>query len=202
MGPVAEVRARAGGAVRLDAAAPAPIRHTDEQREAIEGITGSLGSFRVHLLHGVTGSGKTEVYLSVIEAALARGESALALVPEISLTPQALARFEDRFGSVGVAVLHSGLTAGRRHQEWSRARRGEARVVVGARSALFAPLEKVGVIIVDEEHDASYKQDESPRYHARDAAIKRAQMAGCPCVLGSATPSLESWANATGDAAR
>jgi primosomal protein N' (replication factor Y) (superfamily II helicase) len=147
------------------------------------------------LLHGVTGSGKTEVYLQVIAAALAAGRTALVLVPEISLTPQLAARFRARFGDL-VAILHSGLSETARLGEWSRLRRGEARIAVGARSAVFAPLTGLGVIVVDEEHDGSFKQDEGVRYHARDVALVRAQRAGAVCVLGSATPSLESAAHA------
>jgi primosomal protein N' (replication factor Y) len=176
---------------------------TEAQTAAVEGIAGSLGSFAVHLLYGVTGSGKTEVYLRVIERALAAGKSALVLVPEIALTPQTAGRFLGRFGGMaggtgGVAVLHSGLSAGERHRQWAMAAGGLAKVVVGARSAVFAPVANLGVIVVDEEHDSSFKQDQLPRYHGRDVAIKRGQVEGCPVVLGSATPSLESWANAVG----
>src|SRR6185503_16558181 len=152
-------------------------------------------AFTPFLLHGVTGSGKTEVYLRVIAKALEAGRTALVLVPEISLTPQLAARFRARFGDL-VAILHSGLSETARFGEWSRLRRGEARIAVGARSAVFAPLANLGVIVVDEEHDGSFKQDESPRYHARDVALVRAQRAGAVCVLGSATPSLESHAHA------
>jgi primosomal protein N' (replication factor Y) len=183
-----------GGAALLpNAARPTP---TPAQQGVIDGISGALGRFGVHLLHGVTGSGKTEVYLRVLERVLERGGSALVLVPEISLTPQTAGRFVERFRSAGVAVLHSGLSASQRHKEWTRAAGGGARVVVGARSAVFAPLERLGLIVVDEEHAPDYKQDQLPRYHGRDVAIKRAHMEGCPVVLGSATPSLESWANA------
>jgi primosomal protein N' (replication factor Y) len=156
---------------------------------------GAPAAFTPFLLHGVTGSGKTEVYLQVIAEALARGKTALVLVPEISLTPQLAARFRARFGDQ-VAILHSGLTETARLGEWSRLRRGEARIAVGARSAVFAPLSDLGVIVVDEEHDGSFKQDEGVRYHARDVALVRAQRAGAVCVLGSATPSLESAAHA------
>ena len=149
------------------------------------------------LLHGVTGSGKTEVYLCVIAQTLAAGKTALVLVPEISLTPQLAARFRARFGDK-VAILHSGLTEQARLGEWSRLHRGEAVIAVGARSAVFAPLSRLGVIVVDEEHDGSFKQDEGVRYHARDVALVRAQRAGAVCVLGSATPSLESHAHAVG----
>mgnify|MGYP001189967271 CR=1 FL=1 len=171
---------------------------TEEQRSAAEGISEALGGFGVHLIRGVTGSGKTEVYLRVLARALERGRSGLVLVPEIALTPQTSKRFLDRFEAAGVAVLHSGLSSAERHRQWARAARGEARVVVGARSAVFAPMRDLGVIVVDEEHDHSYKQDQLPRYNARDVAIKRGQIEGATVVLGSATPSLESWANATG----
>jgi primosomal protein N' (replication factor Y) len=169
---------------------------TPDQSAAADAIERALGTFRVHLLHGVTGSGKTEVYLRVIERALALGKAAIVLVPEIALTPQTSARFTSRLGASRVAVLHSGLTPTQRHHEWARLSEGRASVVVGARSAVFAPLMNLGVVIVDEEHDTSYKQDQLPRYHGRDAAIKRAQLESCPVVLGSATPSLESWNNA------
>lgn len=172
---------------------------TADQARTIEGIVKGLGTFGVHLLRGVTGSGKTEVYLRVLRQVTDAGQSAIVLVPEIALTPQTAARFEKRFtgaGLPGVAVLHSGLTASQRHAAWARVASGEARVVVGARSAIFAPVVKLGLIVVDEEHDGSYKQDQLPRYHGRDVAIKRAQLSNCPVILGSATPSLESWSNA------
>ena len=152
-------------------------------------------AFTPFLLHGVTGSGKTEVYLRVIAEALEAGRTALVLVPEISLTPQLAARFRARFGD-RVAILHSGMSERARLGEWSRLRRGEARIAVGARSAIFAPLAGLGVIVVDEEHDGSFKQDEGVKYHARDVALVRAQRAGAVCVLGSATPSLETSAHA------
>ncbi|MEM6332950.1 MAG: primosomal protein N' [Planctomycetota bacterium] len=160
------------------------------------------GRFSVSLLRGVTGSGKTEVYLRLIERLLAETDrGAIVLVPEIALTPQTVGRFVARLGGAGVegggvAVLHSGLSPAQRHAQWARVREGSARVVVGARSAVFAPLPRVGLIVVDEEHESSYKQDQLPRYHARDVAIRRAQMAGAAVVLGSATPSLESWRHA------
>jgi len=169
---------------------------TSEQAQAIEGIAASLGEFSTHLLHGITGSGKTEVYLKLIEQALAHNTTAIMLVPEIALTPQTAGRVQSRFGSERVAVLHSGLTAAQRNSAWASILDGSAKVVVGARSAIFAPLKNIGIIIVDEEHDSSYKQDQLPRYNARDVAIKRAHAASCPVLLGSATPSLESWANA------
>lgn len=173
-----------------------PIKPTAQQTRIIDGVSETLGSFRVHLLRGITGSGKTEVYLRLVGRVLERGQTAMILVPEIALTPQTSARLLARFADHGVAVLHSGLTASQRHQQWAMAASGEARVVVGARSAVFAPVEKVGLIVVDEEHAADYKQDQLPRYHARDVAIKRAQLAGCPVLLCSATPSLESWNSA------
>ncbi|MFC4772492.1 primosomal protein N' [Enterococcus hermanniensis] len=175
------------------------IEHTtalqlnDEQQTAYEAISKASADneHRVFLLEGVTGSGKTEVYLQVIQDVLAKQQTAMMLVPEISLTPQMATRFKARFGSE-VAVLHSGLSQGEKYDEWRKLERGEAHVVVGARSAIFAPLENLGVIIIDEEHETSYKQDESPRYHARDLAIWRGKYHNCPVVLGSATPSLES----------
>src|SRR3990167_3551451 len=151
------------------------------------------------LLHGVTGSGKTEVYLRAMEQALALGKSALILVPEIALTPQTVERFRARFdrtqGKRLIAVLHSHLSEGERRDEWLRLHRGEARIAIGARSAVFAPLCNLGLIIVDEEHETSYKQEETPRYHARDVAVVRAGYEGCPIILGSATPSIESYQN-------
>jgi primosomal protein N' (replication factor Y) len=153
------------------------------------------GGFSVVLLHGVTGSGKTEIYLHLIARCLERGRSALMLVPEIALTPAMQSLFFSRFGGQ-VALLHSGLTEGERDDAWWRVRRGEAKVVLGTRSAVFAPLANLGVVIVDEEHDSSYKQDETPRYNGRDVAVVRAQLAGAVALLGSATPSLESYWNA------
>ena len=151
------------------------------------------------LLHGVTGCGKTEIYLQAIAHALEQGKGAIVLVPEISLTPQTVERFKARFSSgklqTLVAVLHSHLSAGERHDEWHKIRQGRARIVIGARSAIFAPVEPLGLIIVDEEHEHTYKQEEAPRYHARDVAIMRGQMENAVVVLGSATPSLESYYN-------
>ena len=152
------------------------------------------------LLHGVTGSGKTEIYLQTIAHALRQGKGAIVLVPEISLTPQTVERFKARFSSgplqTLVAVLHSHLSAGERHDEWHKIRQGRARIVIGARSAIFAPVDPLGLIIVDEEHEHSYKQEEAPRYHARDVAVVRGQREGAVVVLGSATPSMESFYNA------
>ena len=148
------------------------------------------------LLHGVTGSGKTEIYLQAIQTVLEGGGGALVLVPEISLTPQTVERFKSRFPSELIAVLHSHLSAGERHDEWHRIRSGSARVAIGARSAVFAPVHDLRLIVVDEEHELSYKQDEVPRYHARDLAIVRAQIARATILLGSATPALESYHNA------
>jgi len=181
---------------RIAASTAEPPTPTAAQAEIVEGIAADLGNFGVDLLRGVTGSGKTEVYLRLIGRVLERGQSALVLVPEISLTPQTAGRFAARYSDAGVAVMHSGLTATQRHAEWERARTGEARLVIGARSAVFAPVRDLGLIVVDEEHDGSYKQDQLPRYHARDVAIKRAQLAGARVLLGSATPSIESWHNA------
>ncbi|WP_071130271.1 primosomal protein N' [Enterococcus timonensis] len=170
---------------------------TDEQQVAFTKIDDARKEKQAEtfLLEGITGSGKTEVYLQVIQEALNNGQTALMLVPEIALTPQMVQRFKGRFGNL-VAVLHSGLGQGERYDEWRKIQRGEASVVVGARSAVFAPLENLGVIIIDEEHETSYKQSDTPRYHARDLAQFRSQFHHCPLVLGSATPSLESRARA------
>ena len=167
-----------------------------EQKEACEAVVGAIGKEHPSfLLQGITGSGKTEVYLQIIQGALDMGKTAIVLVPEISLTPQMTERFIARFGDK-VAILHSGLSNGEKYDEWRKVERGEAQVVVGARSAIFAPLKNLGVIIIDEEHEASYKQDSNPRYHARDVALLRAQYNQAALVLGSATPSLESRARA------
>ena len=172
-----------------------------EQAHALKEIALALDSpekARPILLHGVTGSGKTEIYLQAIRAALERGHTAIVLVPEISLTPQTVERFKGRFADVqdAVAVLHSHLSEGERHDEWHKIHSGRARIVIGARSAIFAPLKNLGLIVVDEEHETTYKQEEAPRYHARDVAIVRAKIEKCVAVLGSATPSLESYHNA------
>ena len=174
----------------------------DEQSRALKEITEGLDSpenARPILLHGVTGSGKTEIYLQAIRAALDRGRSAIVLVPEISLTPQTVERFKGRFAEVqdAVAVLHSHLSEGERHDEWHKIHSGRARIVIGARSAVFAPLKNLGLIVVDEEHETTYKQEEAPRYHARDVAVVRAKIEKCVVILGSATPSLESYHNAS-----
>jgi primosomal protein N' (replication factor Y) len=188
-----DLRAAAVTAATDAMAAPA-FRPNEEQQASIEAIAAASG-FRSFLLDGVTGSGKTEVYLQAIADCLARGRQALVLVPEIGLTPQALARFRARLG-VPVHALHSGLGDAARARAWTAAWRGDARVVVGTRSAVFTPLPEAGLVVVDEEHDGSYKQFDGIRYHARDFAIVRARALGVPIVLGSATPSLESLHNA------
>jgi len=167
-----------------------------EQQTALETIKASMDTEKPKpvLLHGVTGSGKTEVYLQAIQHALDRGQGAIVLVPEIALTPQTVDRFRSRFGDC-VAVLHSSLSDGERHDEWHRIRNGEAQIAIGARSALFSPIENVGLIVVDEEHEATYKQDEAPRYNARDVAVMRGRLENCCVVLGSATPAMESFNN-------
>jgi len=163
--------------------------------KAIASISESINSFKCFLLHGITGSGKTEVYLRCIDAVLENNRQALVLVPEISLTPQLVNRFRQRFDAV-IDVLHSAMNDTQRMQAWERARRGDAAILIGTRSAVFVPLARPGIIILDEEHDSSFKQQDGFRYHARDVAIKRASMEGIPVVMGSATPSLESWHNA------
>ncbi|EZP77986.1 primosome assembly protein PriA [Parageobacillus genomosp. 1] len=174
-----------------------PLPLTAEQEKALSAIAKCVraNEHSVFLLYGVTGSGKTEVYMQAMEEVLRQGKEAIVLVPEISLTPQMVERFKGRFGSQ-VAVLHSGLSVGEKYDEWRKIHRKEVQLVVGARSAIFAPFENLGMIIIDEEHEASYKQEENPRYHARDVAIYRARLHGCPVVLGSATPSLETFARA------
>jgi primosomal protein N' (replication factor Y) len=168
-----------------------------EQQRALDQIVATIDErhYTTFLLHGVTSSGKTEIYIRAMREALVRGSTALMLVPEISLTPVFSRRLRTEFGDA-VAILHSSLSEGERNDEWRRIREGAARVVIGTRSAVFAPLDKIGLVIVDEEHDASYKQDETPRYHGRDTAIVRALRAEAVVVLGSATPSLESFHNA------
>ncbi|MBU5444257.1 primosomal protein N' [Paenibacillus sp. MSJ-34] len=171
-----------------------PLPLTAEQSRVYAQIASDLDARRheAYLLHGVTGSGKTEVYLQAIERCIAQDRAAIVLVPEISLTPQMVERFKSRFGSM-VAVMHSRLSDGERYDEWRKIREGRVKVAIGARSAVFAPFERLGLIIIDEEHETSYKQEESPKYHARDVAMKRAERHGAVVVLGSATPSLESY---------
>ena len=170
------------------------IRLNEPQTEALAAVASGLGVFKVFLLHGVTGSGKTAVYLAAMQRALDRGLASILLVPEIGLTPQTAGQLDAAFGEK-VALLHSALTPEERSEQWRRIRRGEAPIVVGTRSAIFAPVPNLGLILVDEEHDQSYKQEETPRYNARDVAVMRAKLAGAVVVLGSATPSLESWQN-------
>ncbi|GIP25283.1 primosomal protein N' [Paenibacillus sp. J23TS9] len=171
-----------------------PLQLNDEQQQAYDRIQDTLDAYRhgVFLLHGVTGSGKTEIYLQTIQHCIEQGRQAIVLVPEISLTPQMVERFKGRFGDL-VAVMHSRLSGGERYDEWRKIREGKVKVAIGARSAVFAPFEQIGLIIMDEEHETSYKQEESPKYHARDVAVKRAQQQGAAVILGSATPSLESY---------
>ncbi len=175
---------------------PSALTLSSDQQTALTDVYASLnaGGFAVRLLHGVTGSGKTEVYIRAIQQVVDQGKRAIVLVPEISLTPQTVRRFTARFPRV--AVLHSGMKDSERHQHWHAIASGWAQVVVGARSAIFAPASDIGIIVVDEEHDPSYKQDNLPKYHGRDVAIRRAQMLNIPILLGSATPALESWQNA------
>ena len=195
--PAAGPAAGAAGAAGRGERGPIRLEPTADQRRALAALRplAAQGRFRAALLHGVTGSGKTEVYLRLARDVCASGRRALVLVPEIALTPAAVATFRQALGE-RVAVQHSGLSNGERHDQWHRIRRGEVDVVVGTRSAVFAPLAALGLIVVDEEHDASYKQDESPRYHARDVAVVRGRQAGALVVLGSATPSMETYHNA------
>ncbi|MEZ4459702.1 MAG: primosomal protein N' [bacterium] len=180
--------------VARDPIAGALTRH---QVDAVERLCGGVdrGAFAAVLLHGVTGSGKTRVYVEVIQHALAAGKTALILLPEIALTPQFVGVFRGYFGD-DIAVLHSGLTAGQKFDQWRRIQRGDVRIVVGARSAVFAPIDALGVIVVDEEHDPSFKQEDGPRYNARDLALMRGKLEGAVVILGSATPSLETYHNA------
>ena len=193
------------GAVRIDERpaafrlgglqpASAPFELNPPQKEALDAVVGALGSFQTLLIHGVTGSGKTAVYLAAMQQAMDRGLSSILLVPEIGLTPQMVGLLDKAFGQK-VALMHSALTPEERSEQWRRIRRGESPIVVGTRSAIFAPAPDLGLIIVDEEHDQSYKQEETPRYHGRDVAVMRAKLCGAVAVLGSATPSLESWQN-------
>ena len=214
--PLAELRARdlasstlqtlvRRGLVRIDERAAAfrlgglppvaePFRLNEPQTEALASLAAALGGFHPFLLHGVTGSGKTAVYLAAMQRALDRGFSSILLVPEIGLTPQTAGLLDAAFGQK-VALLHSALTPEERSEQWRRILRGVAPIVVGTRSAIFAPAPNLGLILVDEEHDQSYKQEETPRYNARDVAVMRAKLAGAVVVMGSATPSLESWQN-------
>ena len=174
-----------------------PKTLTEEQQTTLDAILKSKGHFHTHLIHGVTGSGKTEVYLQAIDSILKNGQGVVYLIPEIALTSQTIERFKGRFGSEGVAILHHRLSSGEKHDAWHKIREGKVRIVVGARSAIFSPIPNLGMIIVDEEHESSYKQsDETPKYHARDVAVVRGKLSSCPVILGSATPSLESYANA------
>jgi primosomal protein N' (replication factor Y) len=193
------------GLVRIDERAAAfrlgglqgqagPLRLNESQMEALASVASALGEFKPFLLHGVTGSGKTAVYLAAMQRALERGLASILLVPEIGLTPQSVGLLDAAFGDK-VALLHSALTAEERSEQWRRIRRGDAPIVVGTRSAIFAPAPNLGLILVDEEHDQSYKQEETPRYNARDVAVMRAKLEGAVVVMGSATPSLESWQN-------
>ena len=172
------------------------------QQKASDEIQTAFGKFQPFLLYGITGSGKTEVYFDAMAKVLAQGRQVLFLLPEINLTPQLLKRVENRFADVPTAVLHSQMAAGRRTQDYLRAMLGQAKLVIGTRLAVFTPLPDVGLIVVDEEHDGSFKQDNELRYHARDLAVWRAKQSGCPVVLGSATPSLESWHKAQSGAYR
>lgn len=173
-----------------------------DQQKASDEIQTAFGKFQPFLLYGITGSGKTEVYFDAIAKVLAQGRQVLFLLPEINLTPQLLKRVEDRFADVPTAVLHSQMAAGKRTQDYLRAMLGQAKLVIGTRLAVFTPMDDVGLIVVDEEHDGSFKQDNELRYHARDLAVWRAKQSGCPIVLGSATPSLESWHKAQSGAYR
>ena len=173
-----------------------------DQQQASDEIQTAFGSFQPFLLYGITGSGKTEVYFDAMAKVLAQGRQVLFLLPEINLTPQLLKRVENRFADVPTAVLHSQMAAGRRTQDYLRAMLGQAKLVIGTRLAVFTPMDDVGLIVVDEEHDGSFKQDNELRYHARDLAVWRAKQSGCPVVLGSATPSLESWHKAQNGAYR
>ena len=181
---------------------PSEFQLNADQQQASDEIQTAFGSFQPFLLYGITGSGKTEVYFDAMAKVLAQGRQVLFLLPEINLTPQLLKRVEDRFADVPTAVLHSQMAAGKRTQDYLRAMLGQAKLVIGTRLAVFTPMDDVGLIVVDEEHDGSFKQDNELRYHARDLAVWRAKQSGCPIVLGSATPSLESWHKAQSGAYR
>src|SRR5205807_2125243 len=191
-GPRTTSRAVAASRDAVGVASPPPL--TEAQRAAAAPILEAVAASRCRhvLLRGVTGSGKTEVYLAAIDAALARGGQAIVLVPEISLTPQTIRRFAARFGG-RVALIHSGLTEAERAAEWRRIRAGDADVVVGSRSAVFAPLPRLGIVVVDEEDASAYKQDRVPRYHAVDVALELGRLCDVPIVLGSATPRVETF---------
>lgn len=188
------------GSGRADSEIPQPVQEgpvlNDAQQQAVSAITQSLGAFSTHLLYGITGSGKTEVYLHAIAAALARGHQTLLLVPEIGLTPQLQETVVARFSRDAVVTLHSGLTDNQRAERWQAARKGQARIVIGTRLSVFTPMPALGLIVVDEEHDSSFRQSEGFRYSARDLAIVRAQQHNIAVVLGSATPALETWRHA------
>ena len=181
---------------------PSEFQLNADQQQASDEIQTAFGSFQPFLLYGITGSGKTEVYFDAMAKVLAQGRQVLFLLPEINLTPQLLKRVENRFADVPTAVLHSQMAAGKRTQDYLRAMLGQAKLVIGTRLAVFTPLPDVGLIVVDEEHDSSFKQDNELRYHARDLAVWRAKQSGCPIILGSATPSLESWHKAQSGAYR
>ena len=181
---------------------PSEFQLNANQQQASDEIQTAFGSFQPFLLYGITGSGKTEVYFDAMAKVLAQGRQVLFLLPEINLTPQLLKRVENRFADVPTAVLHSQMAAGKRTQDYLRAMLGQAKLVIGTRLAVFTPMDDVGLIVVDEEHDGSFKQDNELRYHARDLAVWRAKQGGCPVVLGSATPSLESWHKAQSGAYR
>ena len=194
-GLIEEIKANATAQARHSTDRLVPIEPNPEQQKAIAAVKKTFNSYQCHLLHGITGSGKTEVYLQLIAHALATGVQSLVLVPEIGLTPQMLQRFEQRFGA-NIVAIHSNLTDIERLNAWLKVRNGSAKIIIGTRSALLTPMPNLGLIVVDEEHDGSYKQQDGLRYSARDIAIKRAQLANVPIVLGTATPSLESLANA------
>jgi len=187
-------RTREGHIKAEDYAPSGPHTLTPEQEKALKSIALSIekGEHKTFLLYGITASGKTEIYLQAIEIVLKKGKQAIALVPEISLTPQTIERFVSRFGD-RVAVIHSKLSPAKRFYEWKKIKEGKADIAVGPRSAIFSPLKNLGLVIIDEEHETSYKQEDVPRYHARDVAIERARLNNCPVILGSATPSLESY---------
>ncbi len=174
------------------------LKLTEEQQEAYQKVAQEMkhGTYRTFLLYGVTGSGKTEIYLQLIQKAIEQEKASILLVPEISLTPQMIDRFVARFGKEEIAVLHSKLSIGERHDEWERIKQGKVKIVIGARSAIFAPLEKIGIIIIDEEHDSSYKSEANPKYDAKEVAKKIAKQSNCPLVLGSATPDIRSYYSA------